>query len=94
MRHVKQRGECTLHHFALGERGVCMGLYWESMTFVEMWNVSVLRFGLRVFEDECLVDLPERLEEGDENRRLTESSGSQLRLGGGKDARKKLSLCA
>jgi len=50
-----------------------------------MWNVSVLRFGLRVFDDECLVDLPERLEEGDEDRRLTESSGSQLRLGGGED---------
>jgi len=50
---------------------------------VETWKL--LRSGLLVFEDTGLVDRPERLEGGDDEERLTKSSCSPLRLGGGEE---------
>jgi hypothetical protein len=77
---MPNKGSVHFAHLASG-RGVLP----EPDGFVDTRNASLVRSGLLLFGDTSLTDLPERLEGGDEERRLAKSSCSPIRLGGGED---------
>ena len=81
---TSNKGRVHFAHFASGS-GVCAWLLLERGDLVETWRVSSLRSGLLVLEGTSLMDLPERLEGGDEDARPAKSSCSPLRLGGGEE---------
>lgn len=82
---TSNKGRVHFAHVASGD-GECAWARREvgSGTFVDTWNVSLLR-SERLMLGVDLVDLPERLEGGDEDGRLNKSSCSPIKLGGGEE---------